>query len=359
MQENATILIVDDQPQNIELLEAYLFPDSYKIVTASNGKEALEILASDKIDLVLLDVMMPNMDGFEVTRRIRIIDELQQLPIILVTALRETEDRIRGIEAGCDDFISKPVEKNELVSRVRSLLKVKAYNDLKSNYQKELEIEVTKRTEELRNALDKLEKASLDTIFRLSVAAEYKDEETGLHVKRMSLYAEAIARQMGFDEHNARTIRYAAVMHDIGKIGIPDKILLKSGKLDVEEWKIMKNHSIIGAKILKDSDAEFIKVGESIALNHHEKWDGSGYPNALKGIEIPIEARIATITDVFDALLSKRPYKESFSIEKAEEIIKEGSGTHFDPKVVDAFFAIKDEIFSIKTKCDNEEYLKI
>ena len=359
MQENATILIVDDQPQNIELLEAYLFPDSYKIVTASNGKEALEILASDKIDLVLLDVMMPNMDGFEVTRRIRIIDGLQQLPIILVTALRETEDRIRGIEAGCDDFISKPVEKNELVSRVRSLLKVKAYNDLKSNYQKELEIEVTKRTEELRNALDKLEKASLDTIFRLSVAAEYKDEETGLHVKRMSLYAEAIARQMGFDEHNARTIRYAAVMHDIGKIGIPDKILLKSGKLDVEEWKIMKNHSIIGAKILKDSDAEFIKVGESIALNHHEKWDGSGYPNALKGIEIPIEARIATITDVFDALLSKRPYKESFSIEKAEEIIKEGSGTHFDPKVVDAFFAIKDEIFSIKTKCDNEEYLKI
>ena len=359
MQENATILIVDDQPQNIELLEAYLFPDSYKIVTASNGKEALEILLTNQIDLVLLDVMMPNMDGFEVIRRIRIIDGLQQLPIILVTALRETEDRIRGIEAGCDDFISKPVEKNELVSRVRSLLKVKAYNDLKSNYQKELEIEVTKRTEELRNALDKLEKASLDTIFRLSVAAEYKDEETGLHVKRMSLYAEAIARQMGFDEHNARTIRYAAVMHDIGKIGIPDKILLKSGKLDVEEWKIMKNHSIIGAKILKDSDAEFIKVGESIALNHHEKWDGSGYPNALKGTEIPIEARIATITDVFDALLSKRPYKESFSIEKAEEIIKEGSGTHFDPKVVDAFFAIKDEIFSIKTKCDNEEYLKI
>ena len=359
MQENATILIVDDQPQNIELLEAYLFPDSYKIVTASNAKEALEILASDKIDLVLLDVMMPNMDGFEVTRRIRIIDELQQLPIILVTALRETEDRIRGIEAGCDDFISKPVEKNELVSRVRSLLKVKAYNDLKSNYQKELEIEVTKRTEELRNALDKLEKASLDTIFRLSVAAEYKDEETGLHVKRMSLYAEAIARKMGLDEHKARTIRYAAVMHDIGKIGIPDKILLKPGKLDKEEWEIMKNHSIIGAKILKDSDAEFIKVGESIALNHHEKWDGSGYPNALKGIEIPIEARIATITDVFDALLSKRPYKESFSIEKAEEIIKEGSGTHFDPKVVDAFFAIKDEIFSIKTKCDNEEYLKI
>lgn len=353
MQENATILIVDDQPQNIELLEAYLFPYEYKIVTASNGKEALEILLTNQIDLVLLDVMMPNMDGFEVTRRVRIIDELKQLPIILVTALRETEDRIRGIEAGCDDFISKPVDKHELLSRVHSLLKVKAYNDLKNNYQKELEIEVAKRTEELRNALNKLEKASLDTIFRLSVAAEYKDEETGLHVKRMSLYAEAVARQMGFNEHDARTIRYAAVMHDIGKIGIPDKILLKPGKLDNEEWEIMKNHSIIGAKILKDSDAEFIKVGEIIALNHHEKWDGSGYPNGLKGTEIPIEARIATIADVFDALLSKRPYKESFTIEKAEAIIKEGRGTYFDPEVVDAFFAIKDEILAIKMKCDN------
>ena len=352
MQENATILIVDDQPQNIELLEAYLFPYGYKIVTASNGKEALEILLTNQIDLVLLDVMMPNMDGFEVTRRVRIIEKLQQLPIILVTALRETQDRIRGIEAGCDDFISKPVEKNELISRVRSLLKIKAYNDLKNNYQKELEIEVAKRTEELKNALDKLEKASLDTIFRLSVAAEYKDEETGLHVKRMSLYAEALARQLGVDEHYARTIRYAAVMHDIGKIGIPDKILLKPGKLDNEEWEIMKNHSIIGAKILKDSDAEFIKVGEIIALNHHEKWDGSGYPNGLKGAEIPIEARITTICDVFDALLSKRPYKESFTIEKAEDIIKEGKGTHFDPEIVDAFFAIKDEILSIKMKYD-------
>ncbi len=176
MQENATILIVDDQPQNIELLEAYLFPYEYKILTASNGKEALEILLTNQIDLVLLDVMMPNMDGFEITRRVRIIEKLKQLPIILVTALRETLDRIRGIEAGCDDFISKPVDKHELLSRVRSLLKVKAYNDLKNNYQKELEIEVAKRTEELKNALDKLEKASLDTIFRLSVAAEYKDE---------------------------------------------------------------------------------------------------------------------------------------------------------------------------------------
>jgi len=359
MEESATILIVDDQIQNIELLEAYLFPYGYEIVKASNGKEALQILASMKIDLVLLDVMMPKMDGFEVIKRLRKIEIFKQLPIILVTALRETEDRIKGIEAGCDDFISKPVEKNELISRVRALLKVKAYNDLKNNYQKELIKEVAKRTEELRCTLSKLEEASLDTIFRLSVAAEYKDEETGAHVKRMSLYTQAVARQMGFDEHSAKIIRYASVMHDIGKIGIPDKILLKSGKLDEEEWKVMKNHSIIGAKILNNSEDEFIKIGEIIALNHHEKWDGNGYPNALKGLEIPIEARIVAIADVFDALLSKRPYKESFSIERAELIIKEGRGTHFDPEVVDAFFAIKDEIFSIKLNCDNEEDSKI
>ena len=355
MDKVPTILIVDDQPQNIELLEAYLFPTGYKIVTALNGIEALKIALLGEIDLILLDVMMPYMDGFEVIKRVRMMDGLELLPIILVTALRETEDRVKGIEAGCDDFISKPVDKHELVSRVRSLLKVKAYNDLKNNYQKELEEEVAKRTEELRLALQKLEKASLDTIFRLSVAAEYKDQETGAHVKRMSLYTEAIARQMGFDEQSAQTIRYGAVMHDIGKIGIPDRILLKEDKLNEEEWKIMKHHSIIGSKILQDSDAEFIKIGEIIALNHHEKWDGSGYPNALKGLEIPIEARIVAISDVFDALLSKRPYKESFSLEESEIILREGSGTHFDPDVVDAFFAIKDEILAIKKACDLKE----
>lgn len=355
MQENPIILIVDDQPQNIELLEAYLIPNGYKILTAANGEEAITILAAHQVDLILLDVMMPNMDGFEVTRRVRLIDDLQLLPIILLTALRDTEDRIKGIEAGCDDFLSKPFDKHELLSRIRSLLKVKAYNDLKSNYQRELVLEVAKRTDELKDALEKVEKASLETIYRLSVAAEYKDEETGAHVKRMSLYSEAIARQMGLDEHSVKTILYAAPMHDIGKIGIPDRILLKPGILDDQEWKTMKGHTLIGANILKDSDAEFIKLGEIIALTHHEKWDGSGYPNALKGTEIPITGRIVAIADVFDALLSKRPYKEAFSMEKTLSIISEGRGTYFDPEVVDAFFAIQDEIFDIKMRCDSEK----
>jgi len=350
MKDKPVILVVDDEPQNIELLEAFLIPQGYEIVKAANGEEALRKLSGNQIDLILLDVMMPGMDGFEVTRRIRQDNTHRLLPIILVTALRETEDRVKGIEAGCDDFISKPVDKMELLARVRSLLKVKAYNDLMSNYRKELESEVTRRTEEIKHAFERIKVASLETIYRLSMAAEYKDKDTGAHIKRMSRYSAAVARRMGLDESTIETILYAAPMHDLGKIGIRDLILMKPAKLDPVEWEIMKQHTVIGAKILKGSDAEFIRMGETIAQYHHEKWDGSGYPNSLKGIAIPIASRIAAIADVFDALTSKRPYKELFSVEKSLAIIREGRGSHFDPDVVDAFFAIQDEILTIKKK---------
>ena len=354
MKDKPVILVVDDQAQNIELLEAYLVPQGYEIVKAANGEEALGKLSDNQIDLILLDVMMPGMDGFEVTRRVRQDNTHRLLPIILVTALRDTEDRVKGIEAGCDDFISKPVDKMELLARVRSLLKVKAYNDLMSNYQKELESEVTGRTEELKHALEKIKAASLETIYRLSMAAEYKDKETGAHIKRMSLYSAAVTRRMGLTESTIETILYAAPMHDLGKIGIPDLILMKPAKLDPREWEIMKQHTVIGAKILQGSDAEFIRLGETISLSHHEKWDGSGYPNSLKGIEIPITGRITAIADVFDALTSKRPYKEPFSVEKSLAIIREGRGSHFDPDVADAFFAIQDEILTIKKQYDDD-----
>jgi putative two-component system response regulator len=348
MNGNSVILIVDDYPQNIKLLEAYLLPCGYELLKAASGEEALAKLVGNQIDLILLDVMMPDIDGFEVTRRIRQDDKNRLLPIILVTALRETEDRVKGIEAGCDDFISKPVDKTELLARVRSLLKIKDYNDLRSNYQKELESEVNKRTEELKQASDKLKEASLDTIYRLSVASEYKDQDTGTHIKRMSHYCSAVARHMGLDENTVTAILYAAPMHDLGKIGIPDKILAKPGKLDSVERDIMKLHTIIGAKILNRSDEEFIKLGGTIALSHHEKWDGSGYPNGLKGTAIPISGRIAAIADVFDALTSKRPYKEPCSVEKSLVIIRRWSENYFDPDVVDAFMAIQDEILAIK-----------
>ncbi len=348
MKTKTVILVVDDQPQNIELLDAYLVPQGYEVVKATSGEEALGKLSGSQIDLILLDVMMPGMDGFEVTRRIRQDDKDRLLPIILVTALRETEDRVKGIEAGCDDFLSKPVDKMELLARVQSLLKVKAYNDLMSNYQRRLESEVTKSTEELRRAYESIKAASLDTIYRLSMASECKDEDTGAHIKRMSRYSAAVARRMGLTESTIETILYAAPMHDVGKIGIPDLILVKPAKLDRAEWEIMKLHTVIGARILKGSDAEFIRLGETIAQCHHERWDGSGYPFGLKGTEIPIAGRITAIADVFDALICKRPYKDPFSVDKSLAIIREGKGTHFDPEVVDAFFAIQGELLTIR-----------
>ncbi len=350
MKEKPVLLVVDDLPQNIELLEAHLAADGYCIVTAANGEEALEKLIGNQIDLILLDVMMPGMDGFEVIRRIRRDDALRLLPIILITSLRETEYRVMGIEAGCDDFISKPVDKIELLARVRSLLKIKAYNDLMSNYRKELESEVCRRTEELKHALGKIKDASLETIYRLSIASEYRDSDTGAHVMRVSHYAAAIARQIGLDESTVESILYAAPMHDLGKIGIPDNILIKPFKLNPVEWEIMKHHTDIGARILNGSDAAFISIAETIAQSHHEKFDGSGYPLGLKGQEIPLIARITAIADVFDSLTSRRSYKEPYSVENSLEIIRDGSGNHFDPEVVKAFFAIKDEILTIKKK---------
>ncbi|MEI6313800.1 MAG: two-component system response regulator [Syntrophus sp. (in: bacteria)] len=361
MKDKPVILVVDDQPQNIELLEAYLVPQGYEVVMAAGGEEALGKLSGNQIDLILLDVMMPGMDGLEVTRRVRQDNAHRLLPIILVTALRETEDRVKGIEAGCDDFISKPVDKMELLARVRSLLKVKAYNDLMSNYREELESEVAGRTEELKHALERIKADGLEMIYRLSMASEFKDRETGAHIKRMSRYAAAVAGHMKLNKSAIETILYAAPMHDLGKIGIPDLILLKPAKLNPGEWEIMKQHTVIGAKILEGSDAEFIRLGETIAQHHHEKWDGSGYPNRLKGVEIPIAGRISAIADVFDALTSKRPYKEAFSVEESLAIIREGRGSHFDPEVVDAFFAIQDEILTVKKQYsdDNQQTLDV
>ena len=206
----------------------------------------------------------------------------------------------------------------------------------------------------LTHALEKIKTVSLETIYRLSMAVEYRDEGTGAHIKRMSRYSAAIARRMGLHESTVETILYAASMHDLGKIGIPDRILLKPSRLNLVEREIMKQHTVIGAKILQGSDSEFIRLGETIAQCHHEKWDGSGYPNGLKDIEIPIASRIAAIADVFDALISERPYKKPFSVEKSLAIIREGRGSHFDPDVVDAFFAIQDEIFTIRKHYDDD-----
>ncbi|MBU4303999.1 MAG: response regulator, partial [Candidatus Omnitrophica bacterium] len=274
MKNKPKILIVDDEPINVKLLTANLISYGYELLTASNGEDTLRIASDNDIDLILLDVMMPGIDGFEVTKRLKAGENTRFIPIVLITSLKETRDKIKGIESGCDDFLSKPVDRLELKARVQSLIKIKSYYDYMRGYEKELEVKVTKRTGELQQALKKIEDASLETIYRLSRAAEYRDEETGAHIQRMSHYAAAVARRMGLDESTVKSILYAAPMHDAGKIAIPDSILLKPGKLDPDEWEIMKQHTVIGAEILKGSETEFIKLAEIIALTHHEKWDG-------------------------------------------------------------------------------------
>ena len=348
MDKRAQILVVDDEDRNLRLIEALLVPSGYAVDVAHDGEEALMKVTESPPDLILLDAMMPKLDGFEVTRRLKEDEDTRIIPIVMVTALQEVQARVMALEVGADDFLAKPVDKTELRARVRTLLKVKAYNDHMRNYQQELEADVAKRTEELQQAFEKIKETSLETIYRLARAAEYKDEDTGAHILRMSHYSAAVARKLGLSEGEVEAILYAAPMHDIGKIGVPDRILLKPGKLNQDEWVIMKQHTTIGGCILERSSAEFIKLGETIALTHHEKWDGSGYPKGLEGEEIPISGRITAIADVFDALTSKRPYKEPFSVEKSFSIIKEGRGTHFDPQVVDAFFSITDAILAIK-----------
>ena len=272
----------------------------------------------------------------------------------MVTALNEVQDRVRALEAGADDFLTKPVDGSELKARVQSLLKVKAYNDHMRHYQEELEAAVAKKTDALRAVLQRLEAASLDTIYRLSRAAEFRDSDTGAHIERVSHYAAAVARQMGQSHEFAQMLLYAAPMHDVGKIAIPDRILLKPGKLSPDEWRIMQKHAEIGAAILSNSDSELLQMAETIAWTHHEKWDGTGYPRGLREEAIPLVGRITAVVDVFDALCSKRPYRQPLPMDRPLEIIRDARSQHFDPRVVDAFLAAKDEVLAIKERFSDE-----
>jgi putative two-component system response regulator len=247
----------------------------------------------------------------------------------------------------------------ELRARVRSLLKVKAYNDHMVNYRQELESEVKRRTLELAKAHEKLRGASLETIFRLSRAAEFKDEDTGAHIISMSRISARLASKMGLSDQTVESILYASPMHDIGKIGIPDRILLKNGPLNDEEWNVMRLHTIYGGQILENSDIGFLRLGEVIATTHHEKVDGTGYPNGLKGRDIPLAGRIVAVADVFDALMSRRPYKPAFTIEQAVNIIQEGRGRHFDSDVVDVFLGDLPELQRIWNASQAEHQMEM
>lgn len=347
------MLVVDDEERNRKLLKAVLVPMGFEVFLAESGEVALDEVYRVKPDLILLDIMMPELDGFDTLKRLKEDSGTSAIPVIMLTALTDVESKVRAFDLGADDFISKPAEKTELMARVRSLLKVKAYNDQQLNYRRDLENEVARVTEQLHEAYTNIKETSLDTVYRLSQAAEYKDEDTGTHIERVSRFCAAIATKMGLADNMIDTLLYAAPMHDLGKIGIPDEILMKPGPLDDSEWLIMKKHCEIGSKILCDSKNEFLRMGETIALTHHERWDGSGYPDGLAGTEIPVPGRIAAVADVFDALTSRRPYREAVSMEEALEYIKEASGGHFDPGVVGAFFRVQEQILGIKKEYDN------
>ncbi len=360
MAEPRRILVVDDEEPNRELLDALLTSLGYQTEMACDGGEALARL-DRSVDLVLLDVMMPGIDGFEITRQIRTHNDYGDIPIVMVTALTSREDRLRAVVAGANDFITKPIDKVELRTRVASLLRMKDAQDQIKRHKEELEILVEKRTAALRQALDqmaearrKTQEAHLDTVYRLAIAAECRDGDTGAHILRVKQFTALIARHLKLPEEEAELISHAAAMHDVGKIGIPDAILRKPGGLSEEEWHIMKQHSSIGAQILSGSSSELLRAGEIIALSHHEKWDGSGYPRGLAGDSIPLWGRICAVADVFDALVSDRVYRRRLTNEKAFQILRESRGTHLDRELVDLFLDHEDEVVTILQDHDDK-----
>ncbi len=342
-----SVLTIDDEKPVRESIRHFLEDCGYDVLEAADGKSGLEIFKSQNPDLILVDLRMPGMDGLEVLDRIS--RKSRKTPIIVISGTGVIGDVVEALRRGAWDFLLKPIEDMEVLRHaVEKSLERSELIDLERQYQRRLEVEVSRKTKELTDALDQVTDVSLEIIYRLSRAADCKDEATGNHIKRMSLYSYSIACQMGMEANLADQIKYASPMHDVGKIGIPDSILLKKGKLTPGEWDIMKRHTTIGARILEGSDIRFIKIAQKIALYHHERWDGRGYPTGLKGEEIPLEARITAVADVYDALSTARPYKDPYPLDICEEIILESSETAFDPQIVSAFMNCRDDFLNIQ-----------
>lgn len=340
--KRSRILIVDDEAVNVKLLEKMLKNAGYTNVSSTNSPvECLKMYAEIEPDILLLDINMPEMDGFAVLEEIKIIDRGDYLPVLVLTAQIDRDTKLRALELGVMDFVTKPFDNIEVLNRIRNILQVRILNRQISNQNQLLEEKVRQRTEEL-------ELTQLEIVRRLGRAAEYRDNETGYHIIRMSKFSQLIGLAAGMDEARAELLLNAAPMHDIGKIGIPDHILLKPGKLDRDEWEVMKTHAEIGAKILSGHHSKLLKMASDIAMNHHEKWDGSGYPKGLKGEDIPLVGRIVAIADVFDALTSERPYKKAWPVEDAIAEINRCSGNHFDPVLVEHFNKVLDEILNYR-----------
>jgi putative two-component system response regulator len=350
------VLIVDDDEVTRMVTQALVRTLGHETELARDGIEGLAKLSLD-IDLVLLDVVMPGLDGFQVCRRIRQDSHGAALPVIMVTSQATREDRLLAVEAGANDFIAKPVDETELRVRTTSLLKMKEAQDALKRYQAQLEQMVEERTASLRRALDEMAEAQrrayiaqLETVERLAMVAEYKDKVTARHIRRMSEYCAIIARGLKLPPGEVELILHASRMHDVGKIAVPDAILRKPSSLDEPEWTVMRRHATIGSLILDNSSSEILQAARVIALCHHERWDGGGYPRGLAGEDIPLWGRICAVADVFDAITSVRPYKPAYSNDEAFDVLHNGRGTQFDPRVVDVFFEQLDEILAIQAQ---------
>ena len=346
----ASILIVDDQPTNVKLLQRMLEGSGFtNVLTTTDSRQVTPLYQQHRFDLVLLDINMPHINGFEVMEQLTHVEKDSYVPILVLTAQTDNETRLRALDLGAKDFLTKPFDRVEVLTRIRNMLEVRLMHNQIRDHNKILEEKVQIRTRELMDT-------RLEIIRRLGRAAEYRDNETGFHIIRMSNFAQVIGKSYGMSAYDAEILLHASPMHDIGKIGIPDRILLKPGQLNEEEWEIMKSHAVIGAEILSGHNSDLIETARVIALTHHERWDGTGYPNKLAGEDIPLVGRIVAICDVFDALTSERPYKRPWSIEESLEYIESNAGKHFDPEVVAIFLQVLPDILKIKSQYQEPEH---
>lgn len=341
---SARILVVDDNLANLILAQKLLEQHGFtNVETEQDSRRVVERCRAQAYDLLLIDVRMPYLDGFQVVEQLRPIYGNDYLPILMLTAQTDDETRKRALQMGVRDFLTKPFISWELLHRIRNMLEVRLLYRQARRTNERLEAEVRQRTAELHNT-------RVEVIRRLVTAAEFRDNDTGAHVVRISQLAGHIATALGLPPEQVELIQEAAPMHDIGKIGIPDAILIKPHRLNAEEWEVMKTHTTIGAQILAGSGFELLQVAHDIALTHHERWDGSGYPRGLKGDEIPMAGRIVALVDVFDAICSVRPYKPAWPVEQAVELITEGAGHHFDPQLVQIFLAELPALTAIRDR---------
>jgi len=368
IEEGSKILVVDDNEMNRDLLTRRLQRQGHEVLTAHDGLGALEVLNSRRVDLVLLDIMMPNLDGYQVLEKMKADEYLADLPVIMITAVDELDSAVKCIEMGADDYLTKPFNAILLGARISASLEKHHLRRQEQKQRQQIEDLNLFLTARVRQQVAEIASAQIGAIFAMSKLAESRDPETGEHLDRMREYCRLLAQELSkqpkytgyIDKNYIENIYSASPLHDIGKVGVPDAILSKPGRLTEEEWVIMKTHPIIGAETLREVDKEhpgnaFIQTGIEIAASHHEKWDGSGYPYGLSGEEIPLSARILALGDVYDALTSKRCYKEAMPHSQAVDIIKEGEGKHFDPDVISAFLKINEEFVKIREYFQDSE----